>query len=151
MMHDRIRQLRPAVDLAHEREDEAARLYRTIVGRRDEAKARLEQLRQFRAEYLTRFHDDGRSGLSARRVQDYHAFIAGLDHSVEQTCRQLEQYEIEIQQLHKRWLATRARTQALESVVERCRSEQRRVEDRREQAATDEFAAARHRSTSRPH
>lgn len=150
-MQDRIRQLRPAVDLAHEREDEAAQLYRTIVGRRDEARARLEQLRQFRGEYLDRFHADGRSGLSARRVQDYHAFIAGLDHSLEQTQRQLEQYELEIVQLHKRWLASRARTQALEKVVEHCRVEQRRVEDRREQAATDEFAAARHRSPRDPH
>jgi len=145
MSRERIRQLSPAVDLAHDHVDEAARMLHNAQSRLQTQRARVGQLQQFRSEYIERFYSDGRNGLSARRVQDYHAFIAGLDANIEQARKHVEILTLETENLRKRWLASRARAQALDGVVEQYRDEVRRQEGRREQAENDEFAASRHR------
>lgn len=149
-MKDRIRTLQPAVDVAHEREQAAARQHAQARARLDEQRVRLEQLLAFRAEYAERLHQDGRGGLSARRLHDYLVFIGNLDANIAQLRRQIEVHELEVAHARKAWQASRAKARALAEVIAHYRRESGRLEERREQAASDEFALQKHRDRQVP-
>ncbi|MFO1350003.1 MAG: flagellar export protein FliJ [Gammaproteobacteria bacterium] len=136
-MANRVRQLQPAVDVARERETQAAREMAEFKRRVADQEGRLNQLRAFRSEYGGQLQNAGRAGMTACRLGDYLTFMANLDRSIARAQQQLEALRGEGQRRQERWTATRAKTQALTTVIERYRSEQNQIDARREQAESD--------------
>ncbi len=139
-MADRAHRLEPAIQVARSREDEAARTFAEAQHRLVDQEAQLHQLLTFRREYAEQFQNAGRTGLLAHQLHNYTAFLANLDRSITQSRQQSECLQGECQRQHEHWLHKRARTQALQTVIEGYRREQGRIEEHREQAATDERA-----------
>ncbi len=142
-MRERIRRLQPAVEVARNHESDAAARYVQSKSRLEAERRKLDQLRAFRFDYMQRFQQDGQAGLSARRAQDYTAFICNLDANLEQLHGQVSLLAAQVEQARKAWAATRARTRALDGVIDGYRREHEQVLARREQAETDEFALRR--------
>ena len=144
--------LQAAVQVARSREDEAVKALAESQQRLAEQQNRVQQLLLFRGEYAIQFQSEGGGGISARRFQDYATFLNSLDHGIVQSRQQMERLQQEIQRRRQDWVQMRAKTKALEEVIERDRKVRARQEDRREQRDSDERnlrgSGARRRSPS---
>ncbi len=120
--------LQAAADVAHSREGLA------VV----EQQQRLQQLILFRGEYAMQFQQEGSGGISARRFQDYAAFLNNLDQGITQSQQQLMGLRQDIQRRQKVWVQMRAKTKALEELIDQERKAQIQREGQREQRDNDE-------------
>lgn len=130
--------LQAAVQVAQSHEQAAAKALAESQKRFVEQQNRLGQLLAFRGEYATQFQAEGHGGISARRFQDYSAFLNNLDVGITQSQQQLERFRQELLRKQQIWVQTHAKAKALGEVIERDRKEQLRQEDRREQQDSDE-------------
>lgn len=130
--------LQAAVQLAKSREGEAVKALAESQQRLAEQQNRLQQLLLFRGEYAVQFQNEGGSGISARRFQDYATFLNSLDQGIVQSRQRLERLQRDIQRTRQDWIRMRAKTKALEEVIERDRRIQAQREDKREQRDSDE-------------
>jgi flagellar FliJ protein len=130
--------LRAAVQVAQSREQEAAKALTESQKRFVDQQNRLQQLLLFRGEYATQFQAEGHGGISARRFQDYAAFLNNLDLGITQSQQQLERFQQELLRKQQAWMQTHTKVKALGEVIERDRKEQVRQEDQREQRDSDE-------------
>ncbi|MGB2681991.1 MAG: flagellar export protein FliJ [Candidatus Competibacter sp.] len=130
--------LQAAVNVAQAREEEAAKRLAESQQRLVEQQNRVEQLMFFRGEYAMQFQNEGGGGISARRFQDYSAFLNNLDLGLTQSRHQLERLKQEIQRRRQEWVQTHAKTKALEEVLARDQKAHARREDQREQRDSDE-------------
>lgn len=130
--------LQAAAQVAQSREQAAAKALGESQQRLTEQQNRLQQLLMFRSEYANQFQNEGSSGISARRYQDYSAFLTNMDHGIVQLQQQLAWMQQELQRKRLTWFQSRAKTRALDEVIERDRKTQLWEEDRREQRDNDE-------------
>lgn len=130
--------LQAAMRVAQSHEHKAAKALAESQQRFVEQQNRLQQLLTFRSTYMDLFQTEGRTGISARRFQDYAVFLNNLDQGITQSQRQLERLQQELWRQQQAWRQTHAKTKALEEVIERGRKEQLRREDYREQKDSDE-------------
>ncbi|MFZ1494718.1 MAG: flagellar export protein FliJ [Candidatus Competibacter denitrificans] len=143
--------LQAAVDVARSREDQAVKLLAESQRNLREQETRLQQLLLFRGEYAVQFEAEGGSGgITARRFQDYAAFLNSLDHGITESKHQQERLREDLQRKRQHWVQTHARTKALQEVLARDQDAQRKREDQRAQRDSDERnlqrASARTRS-----
>lgn len=143
--------LQAAVQVAQSKEQDAVKAMGESQQHLSDHKYRLEQLLVFRGEYVTRFHEEGSGGISARRYQDYSAFLNHMDNGIAQVQTQMAWLQRDVERKRALWLQSRAKTKALQEVIERDRQAKRQEEERREQRNSDEHslrkAAARPRFT----
>lgn len=137
-MANKVHPLQVAAQVAQSREQEAVKAMGESQQRLADQERRLQQLLMFRGEYATQFQQEGSGGISARRYQDYSAFLNHMDHGIVQVQQQLTWLQQELQRKRLAWLQSRAKTKALEEVIERDRKAQLQQEDRREQRDSDE-------------
>lgn len=130
--------LQAAADVAHSREGLAVKALAESQQRLVEQQQRLQQLTLFRGEYAMQFQLEGSGGISARRFQDYAAFLNNLDQGIAQSQQQLMNLRQDIQRRQKIWMQMRAKTKALEEVIDRERKAQTQREGQREQRDNDE-------------
>lgn len=130
--------LQAAAQVAQSREQVAVKALGECQQRLVDQENRLQQLLLFRGEYAAQFQHEGSGGISARRYQDYSAFLNHMDQGIVQVQQQLAWLQQELQRKRLAWLQSRAKTKALEEVIERDRKVQLQEEDRREQRDSDE-------------
>ncbi|MBL8250106.1 MAG: flagellar export protein FliJ [Candidatus Competibacter sp.] len=130
--------LQAAVHVAQAREEDAAKRLAESQLRLAEQQNRVEQLLSFRGEYAAQFQNEGGGGISARRFQDYSAFLNNLDLGLTQSKHQLERLKRDIQRQRQDWVQSHAKTKALEEVLARDLKAHTRREDQREQRDSDE-------------
>lgn len=139
-MNKRIKRLEPVDQLARSAERDCARRLAGVQQRLADAERRLVELERYRAEYQQSFSVRARSGLPARGLREFQAFIARLDGALAQQRGLLEQLRAEQAQEHGRWQSAAVRSSAVGKVIEKARHEERQVEDRRAQRELDERA-----------
>lgn len=105
-----------------------------------EGEERLSELLSYRDEYQRRLHEAGAAGLASGHMQEYLLFIAKLDQAVGSQRERLQEAALNYEQQKVHWLALHGKTLALDKAVERCRGEESRMDDRREQREADERA-----------
>ena len=130
--------LQAAADVAQTREDTAVKALADSQQRLVDQQNRLQMLVMFRGEYAVQFQQESGGGISARRFQDYAAFLNSLDQGIAQSQQQLEGLQRELQRRQQTWVQTHAKTKGLEEVIDRDRKTRLRQEDRREQRDNDE-------------
>lgn len=148
MMGNKGHRLQPAVQVAQSKEDSAAKTLTEFQRRLAEHQARLQQLVEFRSDYAAQLECTGQNGISARRLQDYIAFLAKLDQSIVQSQQNVQRLQKEFQRRRNLWLMSHARTQALEGVIEKEQQQQERAQERREQIENDERNLRNYRSSA---
>lgn len=139
-MRDKILALQPAVQVARSREDTVARELAGFRHRLTEYQTRLAHLLGLRSDYAEQFQTLGSDGIGARQLQDYMAFLSNLDRNIMHLQRHIQQLQEQYERQYRTWVRNRAKTQALEGVIQRYRVEQRHLEDRHEQIEADERA-----------
>jgi flagellar FliJ protein len=130
--------LKPVHGFAERKEQDAARAFGETQQRLQSETDKLEQLRQYRREYLERFHAAARQGIPARRVLDYQAFIAKLDEAIGEQEKLLGYARDSNSRAKNQWMEKQSRSKALGKVVENHQQRERIELDKREQRDQDE-------------
>ncbi|MDQ2068470.1 flagellar export protein FliJ [Natronospira bacteriovora] len=141
----RSERLKPVQKLADRGEKDAS----VELGRSQQAlseqEARLEQLRQYRAEYRAMFDGDGQRSVDPRRLRDERAFLAKLDEVIRQQESVVEANMQAYEQQREGWIEARSRVNALDRAADRYRRVESRDQDRREQKEQDDLSQHRGR------
>ena len=103
----------------------------------------LEELKRYRVEYREQMQQQGESGLSAAKMQQFQQFLLKLDEIVASQKEQIVVSEQINEQRRQEWLESRTRTQALDKVTQRYQELEDQEDQRREQKESDDMAQQR--------
>jgi len=128
------------VRLAENREQQAARSLGDSQLALKQAQQRLDELKNYREEYIQRFHTNGATGMSAIQMGDYRLFLSNLSRAIEQQAGLVQQAAAVVEQQRQQWFTRRGKVKMLGNVVARFQTDEQRVVDRKEQLEQDEHA-----------
>jgi flagellar FliJ protein len=111
------------------------------------AQGQLDQLQEYRTQYQQRWSAQFRQAGSIELLQCYQGFAQRLEQAIGQQGQVVAQAEKRAQQARAVVLEREQRVAAVRKLMERRQQEQNRVDERRDQRATDE-AAQRSRANS---
>ena len=132
------KRFKPVQRVAQSREQKAARELGNSQRRAKDQEGRLEELKDYHQEYLERFQNAARSGISASQLQEYRAFISKLELAIREQERIVSSSHDECSSRKQVWQQKHTRTEALGKVMGRFQSEERKDSDNREQRETDD-------------
>jgi len=129
---------KPIHKLASHKERKAAAALGESIRQRDAAQQRLDELRQYLAEYLERFAGATRNGLAGSQLIEYQVFIAKLETAIAEQEAILLRSQRDCDSTKQDWRGRYTRSKAMENAIERMRVAERKDRDRKEQADSDE-------------
>jgi len=145
----RSQRLDPVVKVAENREQQAARALGDSQLVFTQAEQRLAELKNYREEYIQRFHTNGAAGMSAVQMEDYRLFLSNLSNAIEQQVALVKQAASVVEQQRQQWFDRRGKVKMLGNVVSRFQADERRIVDRKEQREQDEHAQHAAKPSSR--
>jgi flagellar FliJ protein len=104
---------------------------------------KLLELERYCAEYSAEYRRQVAQGLAGVRLRDYQAFLAKLQLALRQQQEALTRARTEFDYEQQRWQLAAGQAAAVSGVVQRWRSEEQNIEDRREQRLSDDNASRR--------
>jgi flagellar FliJ protein len=132
------KRLKPVHRFAHNKEQNAARTMGQARKNLEQEEARLLQLKQYHQEYLLRFEQMAREGMTSTQLQEYRAFLAKLDEAINQQQQVVAASMVNHNSQKTNWKQKHSRTQALNKVINRYQEQERQSEDRKEQKESDD-------------
>jgi flagellar FliJ protein len=140
---ERERRFDLLMQLAEERDRDAARALGSRRRVLEDARAKLEDLSRYRRDHGNALADTGGEGLGIQ-VQEYLRFLSRLNKAILEQQRSVEQHSRALDVAVEHWQATQKEVAVLAKVRERGRIAERKETERREQKLIDEMAGARH-------
>ena len=132
-MTSRANRLQPAADLAHERQESAMQKLAEQQQRVAKAEQQLTELQRYRQEYA-----ETTGGVTVSALLNRRQFVERIDQVIAQQINEVARLQRQLDHVRGQWRDAHAREQALGSVIDRYREQERKSEDRREQAEVDE-------------
>lgn len=133
-MSARANRLQPAADQARQRSEDAvlklAEQQQTLA----RAERQLAELRGYRQEYAM----EAGGGMSVNALLNRQQFVERIDRAIAQQAHEIERQRRLLEHVRRQWHEAHAREAALDSVIGRCREQERKSEERREQNELDE-------------
>lgn len=136
----RARQLKTAQRVFEDEQRRKAEALALSERQLGEAEAKLEELNGYRSDYVREFAKRAGGGMTATSARDYQAFIARLDEALRQQAEIVAQARAQRAEKLDTWRGAAQRSMAVDKVVERHASEERRALERHEQRDTDDRA-----------
>ena len=136
----RSKRMEPVKSFADERERDAGEQVAHARRALEDAERQLKQLRDYRAEYLTRISGGAADGV---RLQNYHAFLGRLASAIEQQDRQVATLLGDLERATDTWRERRIEAAALSRAVDKIAVGERRAAEQRAQREADERAMQR--------
>ncbi|MBB6186247.1 flagellar export protein FliJ [Rhodanobacter sp. MP7CTX1] len=140
-MTARSTRLQPAVEQAQRREQDALQRLAGQQRRTAYVQQQLDDLERYRREYSL-----SAGGLTVSALLNRQQFVDRIDQAITQQKREVERQRRVTETARVQWLQTHARERALDSVVERFRTQEQQSEQRQEQAEMDEHTQNRRRA-----
>jgi flagellar FliJ protein len=116
----------------------AARRLGTVQEALDRHRERLRELIGYRDDYARRYAQALRVGLSSTSMRDYGLFLDRLDRAIVQQQGMVEAGARQREASERQWREHDTQARALSKVLERCRDQERREHERREQRELDD-------------
>jgi flagellar FliJ protein len=141
----RSERMQLVIDLAKRKEEAALSALRESRKALELEQHRLFELNRYYAEYQSSSSGEGR----AFEPEDFlrkRQFLAKLDTALDQQKQQIFVVEQRLEADTKSWKILSLKTESLISYQQRCRDDERRAEDKREQKLLDELSARRYSS-----
>jgi flagellar FliJ protein len=133
-MNSRANRLQPAVEQAKQRSEDALAKLASQQQSLARAEQQLVELRRYRQEYAAA----GDGALSVAALLNRQKFVERIDQAIVQQTVEVSRQGRQLEQVRDGWQQAHARESALDSVVSQHREQERRAEDRHEQAEVDE-------------
>jgi flagellar protein FliJ len=129
----RANRLQPAADLARERQETAMQRLAEQQQRFAKAEQQLTELQRYRQEYA-----DTSGGVSVSALLNRRQFVERIDQVISQQAIEVARQQRQLDHVRGQWHDAHSRERALGSVIDRYREQERKSEERREQAEIDE-------------
>lgn len=131
---------KPIQKVALHRERKAAAALGESLKQREAATRRLDELRNYLAEYLERFARATRNGLSSNQILEYQVFIGKLETAIAQQEEIVAQSQEACDSNKARWRGRYTRSKAMDNAVGLMHKEERKDQERKEQSEADDRA-----------
>ncbi|HDZ15973.1 MAG TPA: flagellar export protein FliJ [Methylophaga aminisulfidivorans] len=135
----RSRKLEPVIEMAQRASEEALSKLGELNAVLQQHQLQLDDLLQYRADYLARFRRDDPLVMSAKKALDLRSFLVKLDQAVSSQEGLVRQASRQVETQRQHWLKARSKEQALAALMNRYDSQERQKQLKKEQADTDEF------------
>jgi len=139
-MVTKSKRIKPIVKLAEDREQVAIKQLQDTLNTQRDRQARLDELLAYKEEYQGKFSAAESNARSTFQFNDYLAFLRRLDVILGEQHRLVAVSEKEVEQRRLAWMKLREKTQSLEKAGERFLTEERSIQDKKEQKDADERA-----------
>jgi flagellar FliJ protein len=139
-MTSRADRLQPVVELAVKREKEATQQMADQRNQLAAAEQQLAELRRYREDYGVIPSGSNVAGLMNRQQ-----FLQRIDLAIVQQMSEVARRHQALTVAQDKWTDARGRAKALDAVTTRYREQERKAEDRRDQAQADERSQYRRR------
>jgi flagellar FliJ protein len=135
---------KPIQKINSQRERKAATALGESLRHRDAARQRLDELREYLAEYLERYSLAARSGISSPQLREYQVFISKIEHAIGQQEQVVAQSEQDCNASKQQWRGRYSKAKAMDNAVDRLKQAERKSSDRAEQAEVDDRSPRKH-------
>jgi flagellar FliJ protein len=136
----RAKRLEPVQQIVDDAQRRLAQSVAAFEKRVLEGEAKLLELQRYKGEYEQQFSQRAGRGIGATDLRDYQAFLARLAEAIKQQQVLVARARSEHQAERVKWQEALKRSKALGHVVERWQTEERHMNDRRDQRESDERA-----------
>ncbi|MCW8107626.1 flagellar export protein FliJ [Alteromonas ponticola] len=134
-------QLKLVVKIEEEKEQKAAQAFQLAQQNVNAQKQKLQNLQQYRLEYLRQIQNNGKGGVTAQKYHQHLSFIGKLDKACEQQMGVISRASLVADDRKQQWIERQKRRKAVEMVIEKQRIAAERKEMRKQQNTMDEYAA----------
>ncbi len=129
----RSKKLQPVANLAKQNERSAAKLHGSVLREQQKQENQLNELINYRNQYLNAFKTAGESGLSAIQMQDYRIFLQRLDDAIQQQQQNVNNGRQNTQSSKTKWMDTRNQSKMINKVVKNRQQHENQQVEKREQ------------------
>lgn len=129
---------KPIQKIALHKERKAAAALGESLKTREAAMQRLDELRQYLAEYQERFATAAKNGLSSSQILEYQVFISKLETAIAQQEGSVARTQKNCDSSKADWRGRYTKSKAMDNAVGRMIDEERKSDDRKEQSDSDE-------------
>lgn len=136
-MTDKSKRMQPIVRVADQRERQAAQALGDARSAAAQQESRLNDLRNYRQEYVSRFEAQGRGGLNGAQLRDYQRFLEQLDRAIGQQEQAVHNAQQNVDGSKQEWVTKNTKATAIHHVVDRFRRAEAYTASRNEQKDTD--------------
>ncbi len=140
----RLKRMETVQGVLGEKAERAAREMARVGEQVQHERERLQQLEDFRSDYLNGAVNREGAAMDAFRLRDFNAFIAKLDTAIAQQQKHLRELELQLSDSRQQWQQEQSRADAVGKVVDGYRTEQRRKDEQAEQQRSDELSMQRY-------
>lgn len=134
----RSKRLQVVLDLAERRKQEADRILGEAQGRLTQGQQTLAQLQSYYNEYVNSFYAQGATGISLGQIQNHQAFVQKLQAAIDQQKRAIQLEQAQLERVREHWQAAYGRHKAIDSLVEKARTEEQLLQEKQQQKILDE-------------
>jgi flagellar FliJ protein len=134
------RRMRPLRRVAESKEQQAA----TELGQAQQQLQaqinRLNELQNYKDEYLGRYQQTGQNGISVDRLQSFRSFLDKLELAVEQQKQAVKIAEELVDKRKRQWFSSRDKVKIFDNVISRIVDQELQKEEKQEQKESDDRA-----------
>lgn len=138
----RSQRIKTIVKLKNHRERHAARSFAASQLTLANIRKRIQQLLEYREEYLQFFQSDGKK-LSIKSIRDQQAFILQLDQGIAMLRQQLRIQEKMNDRERQNWIQQKQQLDTMQNIHDRCFQAEQQLRELRTQHTLDELATNR--------
>ena len=142
-MMKKSERMQPIRKLAADREQDAVKALGQSQRALNEHEQKLEQLKNYRAEYAKLFQQHGTQGMDGAQLQAYQTFIAQIDVAIHQQRQMIEFANEDCAEKRQDWQQTHTRTQVMDKAIDRFKQAEQKQEHKRQQKEADDHTNAR--------
>lgn len=137
-MMTRSKKLQPVANLAKQNERTAARNHGNVLRELEQQENQLNELLNYRDQYLTALQTAGQTGLSAIQLQDYRLFLKRLDDAINQQQLNVSSERDNCESSQNKWMDKRNRSKMVNKVVSNRKKIEEQGENKREQREVED-------------
>ena len=131
--------LQPLADLAHHKNEDAAKKLGQLNQQKQSAQGKLDTLLQYRKDYHMRFQEAAKQGLNPNDLRNYQDFIHRLDEAIAQQRALVEKAIHHVQAGRDEFQQTQRKMKSFDTLAQRHHASERKREQKIEQRLQDEY------------
>ncbi|MBN3563518.1 flagellar export protein FliJ [Aliamphritea spongicola] len=134
----RSKRLEIVLEQAERKRKQADQLLADSQGRVQKGLETMQQLEQYYAEYANNFYANGAGGVNVQQLDTHQAFMQKIRAAIEQQRLAIESDQQHLEKVREHWKAAYGHFKAIDSVIDKAREDERRVDEKKQQQQIDE-------------
>ena len=136
--------LQPLLEIMQTRVDEKTRQLGQLIAAEQNARSRLQLLKQYREEYFQKLRNAISQGLTPLALRNYQDFISRIDEAITQQTRAVDHSARSTANGQAEWREHNQRLKAIDTLSQRHDARELYRENRAEQKLMDEFTSRKY-------